>query len=406
LKKANLRKAFACSIIIFLACSLFFSINNNSVSASGTNQIYWGAWVGTHHIGYPDLLTGFENQVGKGMSIWNWIQIWTIPQDVENVPNFDTALMDQCRQHGAIPMVSWSPAASDNSYNDDSANFTNLQSILDGKWDAYLTAWGQASHAWGHPYFLRLMWEFTGVWNDNTPSNPGYGTYPWGNGNTPAMFVAAWQHIVNKVREAGGTQITWVWCPADVGDSVTTLESVYPGDQYVDWVGTDVYTHPGQTFEQQAQPELDNIRAVAPNKPVMFPEIGYFGTDAEYWSNLLTNIIPNNFPYVKAVLIWEEPSLDLTVVDSTTLPSFQQAIASNYYSSNNYSNLNTSPILPLGTNSNPSATTSSPSQTTSPSSPTPSVPEFSSWIILSLFIILGGSATVVLRIRKRNMPKS
>jgi len=54
------------------------------------------------------------------------------------------------------------------------------------------------------------------------------------------MFIQAWQHIVNVVRNAGGNQISWVWCPGDVGDSVSTLQSVYPGDNYVDWVGTDI----------------------------------------------------------------------------------------------------------------------------------------------------------------------
>ena len=189
----------------------------------------------------------------------------------------------------------------------------------------------------GHPYFVRLMWEFTGSWTDNTPQRPGYGYYPWGNGNTPDTFVAAWQYIVNKVRAAGGTQISWVWCPGDVGDSVNTLKSVYPGDAYVDWVGTDIYIGAGQTFDQGAKPELSNIQTAAPNKPVMLPETGYTGSDsASYWSNLLTNILPNNYPYIKAVLIWQQPDAGFTVTDPTTLPAFQQGIASNYYSPNIY----------------------------------------------------------------------
>jgi hypothetical protein len=238
--------------------------------------------------------------------------------------------------------------------------FTNLQSILDGKEDAYLTVWGQASAAWGHPYFVRLMWEFTGSWNDNTPQNPGYGTYPWGNGNTPAIFVAAWQYIVDKVRAAGGTDISWIWCPAGVGDSVSTLRSLYPGDQYVDWVGTDVYIGPGQTFAQGAQPELSNIQSVAPNKPVMLSEIGYTGSDsASYWSNLLTNILPNDYPFIKAVVIWQQPDAGFTVTDSTTLAAFQSGIGSSYYSSNVYSSLNTSPITPIGENQNPLPTSTS-----------------------------------------------
>lgn len=187
-----LRKTFSLSLIFVLGCSLLFFVSNKSVSAnSGTTQIYLGAFVGPSHIGNLGRLETFEKSVGKGVSIWNWVQLWNRPNDSENVAEFDTVLMNECRAHGAIPMVSWSPEASDNA-----PEFTNLQSILDGKEDAYLTAWGQASAAWGHPYFIRLMWEFTGSWNDNNQHFAGYGTYPWDNSNTPAIFVAAWQYIV------------------------------------------------------------------------------------------------------------------------------------------------------------------------------------------------------------------
>ena len=184
-----LRRTFALSLVVVLVCSMFFALDGQPVNAQTSNQIYWGAWVGDSHIGNYTLLTSFEETVGKGVSIWNWIQLWTRSDDSENVAEFDIALMNQCRQHGAIPMVSWSPFSTDGN-----SMFSNLQDIVSGKCDAYLTAWGQASATWGHPYFVRLMWEFTGSW---CASN---GIYPWSNGNTPALFVQAWQHVVNTVR--------------------------------------------------------------------------------------------------------------------------------------------------------------------------------------------------------------
>jgi hypothetical protein len=342
------KKTLTIFLIGLLIASVFSSLNVKPALASNTKPIYWGAWVGSSHIGNYNFLTNFENQVGKGVSIWNWIQIWNRPQDNENIPNFDLSLMDTCRNHGAIPMVSWSPEAGNGGI------YTRLQDIIDGKCDAYLTAWGQASASWGHPYFVRPMWEFSGEWTDYTTNN-GYGIYPWdsGIGNTPAKFIQAWQHMVNTVRSAGGTQISWVWCPGNVDDSISKLKSVYPGDNYVDWVGTDIYLSTGQTFAQGANPELPNIQTVAPNKPVMLPEIGYSGSDsASYWSNLLTNILPNNYPYIKAVVVWEMPSAGLTVVNSQNLASFRSAISSDYYSSNIYSSLSVTPIPVIDT-SNP-----------------------------------------------------
>ena len=256
-------------------------------------------------------------------------------------------------------MVSWSPEAGNGGM------FSSLQDIIDGKCDAYLTAWGQASSQWGHPYFVRLMWEFTGSWTDYTTNN-GYGIYPWdsGIGNTPAKFVQAWQHIINVVRHAGGNQISWVWCPGDVGDSVNTLQSVYPGDNYVDWVGTDIYgdlVHSGDV-------ELANIHAMT-NKPVMIPEIGWSGADkGHYWNTLLTNTLPNQYPYIKAVVIWEMPSNGLTVVNSATLSSFKDCIGTNYYLSNNYSSLNVSPLNALSlTNPIPDSPLQTPTITAAPS---------------------------------------
>jgi len=81
------------------------------------------------------LLTTFENQVGKGVSIWNWIQLWTRPQDSDNIPTFDVAQMNQARNAGIIPMVSWSPEQNAQSQTSQAGMFYNLQSIINGNFD-------------------------------------------------------------------------------------------------------------------------------------------------------------------------------------------------------------------------------------------------------------------------------
>jgi hypothetical protein len=310
------------------------------------------------------------------------------------VAEFDTALMNECRAHGSIPMINWAPESGDP--ND---QFTNLHSILDGSQDAYLTAWGQAAAAWGHPFFVRLMWEFTGSWTA--------GCYPFGNGNTPAIFVQAWQYVVNKVRAAGATNINWVWCPADVGDSASTLASVYPGNAYVDWVGTDVYPSAGQSFSSAAQVEISNIRSITA-KPMMLPEIGYAGSDAgAWWNNVLNNVLPNNYPYISAIVIWHDPTDG--PYDVTNLPAFQQGIASSYFSSNVFGSLNISPIPPIGEDLNLSPTPTSqptgyPTPTTSYSTPrfanVPVVSFLGLAIAVVIFLTVGAIVYVTL-VRKQ-----
>jgi len=345
-----LRKAFVAVLAILVVSTPFFSLSTQSISTS-TDQIFWGAWVGSHHIGYYNLLSDFEAQVGKGVSIWNWIQLWNRPQDSENIPNFDFSLMNQARSHGVIPMVSWGPESGNPAF-----PFYNLDSIINGSQDAYLIKWGQDSAKWGHPYFVRLMWEFTGSWTYDQTSQTG--VYPWGAGNSPAKFIQAWQHVVNVVRGAGGTQISWVWCPAMTGDSEARLSSCYPGDNYVDWLAVECYIASTQSFSQYVQPMIDSELNISPNKPQMIAEIGYGDTNpGTWWTNILNNVMPRN-PNIKAVVIWEMPP-GLTVVNSATLSSFKQAISSSYYASNIYANLNVSPLEALNGTPNSTPTPSS-----------------------------------------------
>jgi len=78
---------------------------------------------------------------------------------------------------------------------------------------------------------LRLGWEFNGSW------------YPWyvADATDAANFVRFWQQIVTTMRAATGQQFKFLWnASADTGTSYTPAQA-YPGNAYVDYVGTDVY---------------------------------------------------------------------------------------------------------------------------------------------------------------------
>jgi Glycosyl hydrolase family 26 len=327
------RKLLALTLII-LCCVMLISLVPPFFD--NTNQIYWGAWNGEDY--QLSTMQAFETQIGKQLSIWNNIQWWYSSVD------FNFTWMDTVRNNGIIPMVSWDPN------NEANSSFKDLSSILNGSWDSYLAAWGRASAEWGHPYFVRLMWEFNGNWV--IPE----GIYPYGSnaagtesaGNTPQEFVAAWQYIVNHVRaaEGGKDYITWIWCPAGVGDSNATLQALYPGDNYVNWVGTDIY--PNDTaagFGQNNDVEIDSIRAVAPDKPFMICEIGnlYSDNQAVWWTWFFSSI-QTKYSYVKGVCLWQEPDAGF---DVRSYDTFKHGISSNYFASNNFADLNTTPITPL-----------------------------------------------------------
>lgn len=75
------------------------------------------------------------------------------------------------------------------------------------------------------PFFVRLGYEFNGSqWNDYSPKH----------------FISAWQRVVSKSRSSGVDNIAWVWCMAPSGDS--DYNSYYPGDDFVDWWGINIFS--------------------------------------------------------------------------------------------------------------------------------------------------------------------
>ena len=67
--------------------------------------------------------------------------------------------------------------------------------IASGSYDGYLSAYAEAVRAYRHPVILSFGHEMNGNW------------YSWGYRNTsPAVFVAAWRHIVQTLPGTGSAE--------------------------------------------------------------------------------------------------------------------------------------------------------------------------------------------------------
>jgi hypothetical protein len=79
--------------------------------------------------------------------------------------------------------------------------------------------------------YVRTAWELNGNW------------FPWQctQASCLADFIAAWRHFVTTFR-AASSRFRFDWCP-NVGQANATyaLEDSYPGDDYVDVIGLDLY---------------------------------------------------------------------------------------------------------------------------------------------------------------------
>ena len=75
---------------------------------------------------------------------------------------------------------------------------------------------------------LRPGWEFDGSW------------YPWSAYGREQSHLGCFRRIVTAMRRVPGQLFQFLWNPA-AGLQQFPAEQAYPGDQYVDFVGVDVY---------------------------------------------------------------------------------------------------------------------------------------------------------------------
>jgi hypothetical protein len=116
---------------------------------------------------------------------------------------------------GAIPAVmNYDPGSKD------------YAAIAAGSYDSRIDAAAARFKAFGHRIMVRMFVEFNiqGSWNT-------------------ADFINAWRHIVNRFQADGATNVGFWWSPGEQAGTPPRAQTndSYPGDAYVDWVGSDGY---------------------------------------------------------------------------------------------------------------------------------------------------------------------
>ncbi len=94
--------------------------------------------------------------------------------------------------------------------------------IARGEQDSLVMALGTWIKSLGErPVFLRIGYEFAGEWNHYNREE----------------YIAAFKHFKNTYDKMGIQNIAYVWQSHGWGLTMEQLETWYPGDDYVDWVG-------------------------------------------------------------------------------------------------------------------------------------------------------------------------
>ena len=324
-----------------------------ATQSSGPGEpLYWGATIGEQITGEQapwdmGAVSRFEGMAGKGVSMVNFFAPFANCGGSQcSYYKFPTGPMEDIREHGSIPVFSWSSQSIPTSLNEPDFQ---LSDVAAGNHDAFIREFAEAARDWGHPFFLRFNWEMNGNW------------FPWSegvNGNQPGEYVAAWRHVHDIFTSVGAGNVTWVWCPnVDPAGKLGDIGSDYPGDSYVDWTGLDGYNWgPGKggwvTFSQLYESTYHAITdSIAPSKPLLIGEMGSTenGGSKAAWIEEALAEIPTAFPKVRAMLWFDtfDDGMDWPIESSSAATSaFASGVQDSAYQGNSYADLPAAPIAP------------------------------------------------------------
>ncbi len=202
---------------------------------------------------------------------------------------------------------------------------TSLDAIVSGSEDARIDTFAVGAREYGKPFFLRFAHEMNGDW------------YSWSgasNSQNPEKYIEAWQYIWNRFQENDATNVEWVWTPnwySVPQESWNDLTNYYPGDQYVDWVGTDFY---GLMWDDVPVSEnIDSVYEHYSHKPIMIAETAAADCNnyidgatrtKDQWIREFFETLPS-YPSVKAFFWFNDTDVADWSITSCPSPDVQEA---------------------------------------------------------------------------------
>ncbi len=130
--------------------------------------------------------------------------------------------------------------------------------------DEYLRGWAEAARHSGAPIFLRYASEMNGTWQAYS--------------GDPELYKEKWRIVCRAMHEVA-PNVAMVWCPFSMPRR--TIQPYYPGDEFVDWVGVNIYSvhhHDGDPTRPGGEDPRDELQYVydlyASRKPIQICEYG------------------------------------------------------------------------------------------------------------------------------------
>ena len=262
----------------------------------------------------PGNISTFESTVGKKHACYLVYNGWGA--------TFPTAVAQDAKDNGAAIQIGFEPSF-------------GLDSVVDGP---YIRQWAQQAHAMRMPVFVRWASEMNlseFIWSGDT-----------------AKYVQKWQLLYNIFKEEA-PNIAMVWAPN--WSPTSNINGYYPGDNYVDWVGVDMYMGLGVGTTDQTDPRTkisyvyNTYSGASHNKPIMFPEwaaahayndgiTSYDCTDYGIKNmNLIYDHLQAEFPKLKMIHWFDYDShiinkVDFCLSDNYSMTTnYNRAISDSYF---------------------------------------------------------------------------
>jgi hypothetical protein len=250
--------------------------------------VYFGAYVGQRDSETKAQADQrVEAEIGRKLAIDHQYYKWD-----DAIP---TSQETWARDRGTIPFLNWKAQKKD-------GTTISWSTIASGGQDSVINARADAIKAFGSPLYLTFHHE----------PEDDLGT--WGS---PADYAAAFRHVVDVFRSRGVTNVAFVWNMMNWTfdpRSGRNPNEYYPGDGYVDLIGSDGYNwYPGKpgapwdSFRTIFTPTNDF--AVAHDKPWMVVETGVQedpeqpGRKGQWFTDIAG--VAKTWPLLKAVIYFD-----------------------------------------------------------------------------------------------------
>jgi hypothetical protein len=183
-----------------------------------------GAWIGEEPANGLTQTASREQYFGRRFNIYAFY--------AQNRCDPYPTILANVVSAGYIPLISWYPTP------------FYADQIIRGDADNCIKSFGNAIANQPSRLFIRPYWEFNGGWMNFSKNSDGTRA-------TANQEKQMWQHTVDVLRTTNAlSKASLVWCPHEGyynnGDAYNN-PTPYPGENYVDWVCSDVYNHNSST---------------------------------------------------------------------------------------------------------------------------------------------------------------